>query len=1262
MPYINKINQCYLNKNTAEAKRVLEIAIKENDDFYLYHERLGDLLVQENDIKQARICYERALELNSSAEWIKLKTSLLIKNSDTVKRDTKLVGIYDKYPDLTGKRQGEGGRRINGELKFSKPNMPLVTIVTVVYNNENMLQRCINSVRQQSYSNVEYIIIDGGSDDGTLKVIRDNLNIIDYFISEPDSGIYSAMNKGLELAKGEYICLLNSDDFYSPEFLSKTIEAAKHYRDKVDIIYTDYFSGANLLRAQEINEGVLFGHLNICHNTFLATKDCYDRIGRFDENFKIVSDAIWIRKAFTGGINFKCIREPLFTLSDGGLSSGNSEKRRNLFISEVVESYQRNFSFLLASEAEEIYLFRFNKNRAFALRSIVMKYKNRPQFFEAMKRYVEHCLRDRSNFLLSHTESDSAFVELCKLVEVVNGNLKCIQINTKHGLFSDVLSKIDSILELRKKNARKTILHFVSVFSAASEAFIYDLLTRLENETIYDNYILFEHEQLREQRPYAKAIHVPWGDFRPEIATQIYKYVIENLGVSVVVAHFSLNEWKFSTRIKPLFLSIPTISMTHGIDVFSLRDKLDYKKYILDEFCSRPDTIFTTVSQYLRAELLSHGVPSDKVVLLHNTVNAQFFNHRKSSGFYEPTNTLKLLSVGRLVEWKGHEFAIRALKIFKDTCTPDVHLTIVYGNSGDLLEYTETLIRETGLEQNVSLVPFVNFKERPDYYSNFDCFVHPSTYSSNQYQQSETFGVAVLEAIAAGLPVITTDAGGLPEVIGEETKFAKIVPHANSIAIAEALSEFWRSREAFADNKAYSENRLKIFSPRAQITKLSALICQVTSMPIRAALFSTSTIQGAGYAAYRLHKGLRAVPDHSVVTTLFTTVRNHESESDINVITHPSGNNANWQGFQLQAKPDHTIFTINQRNISSYDLVNMVRDFDIINLHWYARFLSVENIATLTRLGKPVVMTIRDMYPITGGCHFFHGCTLWKTNCYGCPQIPSDQIEYPSKVLAAKRDRYKFSNLTIVVLSAHSRRIIESTPFFNKCRIEVIPNSIETDVFQPYDRVQARNKLGLPVDKKIIGYVPSYSSSVKGYKEIVKAFDILKNTDMSKNLFVMLVGNETPATSQINLDKQYLGYISDNDKLALAYSAADVIVVPSLEETFSNTAAEAISCGVPVVGFRTGAIPDLALDGITGYTFEVGDVKGLVSGIERVLNGSSLREQCRTHALSYLDFMKQANRYELLFHELIAFQTLGSSQDDELEVIKQIDELDVDIV
>jgi glycosyltransferase involved in cell wall biosynthesis len=224
---------------------------------------------------------------------------------------------------------------------------------------------------------------------------------------------------------------------------------------------------------------------------------------------------------------------------------------------------------------------------------------------------------------------------------------------------------------------------------------------------------------------------------------------------------------------------------------------------------------------------------------------------------------------------------------------------------------------------------------------------------------------------------------------------------------------------------------------------------------------------------------------------------------------------------------------------------------------------------------------------------------------------------------------------------------VKRSPYFNQCRLEIIPNSIETDVFKPYNQREARKILGLPLDRKIVGYVPSYSSTVKGYKELLTAFGILKQRYKQVNPFVMLVGDQTPVNQEIQFENRSIGYIDKNETLALAYSAADLVVVPSLEETFSNTTAESISCGTPVVGFKTGGIPDMVQNGVTGYAFEVGDVEGLARGIYLTCIGNSMSHSCRTYAEKNLSFMIQAKRYEELFYELYTYNVMPGLSDNQ---------------
>ena len=131
----------------------------------------------------------------------------------------------------------DGGLRKKNFFKLNTQQNPLISIITVVLNNEKYFQECLDSLHCQNYQNYEHIVIDGGSTDGTIKIIRKNEDRIDYWISEQDKGIYDGFNKGMSLAKGEYIGFLNSDDiFYSNKTLNYVVDEFKK-NTNIDFLY-----------------------------------------------------------------------------------------------------------------------------------------------------------------------------------------------------------------------------------------------------------------------------------------------------------------------------------------------------------------------------------------------------------------------------------------------------------------------------------------------------------------------------------------------------------------------------------------------------------------------------------------------------------------------------------------------------------------------------------------------------------------------------------------------------------------------------------------------------------------------------------------------------------------------------------------------------------------------------------------------------------------------------------------------------------------
>jgi len=192
--------------------------------------------------------------------------------------------------------QTKGGIGLSRKAKSSSEDMPLISIITVVMNGDNFIERTIHSVINQKYKNIEYIIIDGASTDETLNIIRKYDESIDYWLSEKDRGIYDAMNKGIKLANGRIIGLINAGDIYQQEAIS--IVANKYLEAKRSGSTDNYvFYGSMKIIDVSMNQLIMgnnhfdsvYSRMFINHPSVFVTKGVYDQ-RLYDINFKIVAD------------------------------------------------------------------------------------------------------------------------------------------------------------------------------------------------------------------------------------------------------------------------------------------------------------------------------------------------------------------------------------------------------------------------------------------------------------------------------------------------------------------------------------------------------------------------------------------------------------------------------------------------------------------------------------------------------------------------------------------------------------------------------------------------------------------------------------------------------------------------------------------------------------------------------------------------------------------------------------------------------------
>lgn len=212
-----------------------------------------------------------------------------------------------------------GGKQVNKISSEYDKSMPLFSIITVVYNGEKTIEKTINSVLNQTYKNIEYIIIDGNSKDKTVDVIKKYEDEIEYWQSEPDCGIYDAMNKGINLAKGDYICLLNADDWYEDNACQ--IVAEQIQKNKADVYYGIARVLDNDLETVDIHGSTvkILNRSSVAHQTCFVSKEIYSNY-LYDTKYKSAADYDLVCKLYKAGFKFQFIEKILVNFRLDGMS------------------------------------------------------------------------------------------------------------------------------------------------------------------------------------------------------------------------------------------------------------------------------------------------------------------------------------------------------------------------------------------------------------------------------------------------------------------------------------------------------------------------------------------------------------------------------------------------------------------------------------------------------------------------------------------------------------------------------------------------------------------------------------------------------------------------------------------------------------------------------------------------------------------------------------------------------------------------------
>lgn len=409
-------------------------------------------------------------------------------------------------------------------------------------------------------------------------------------------------------------------------------------------------------------------------------------------------------------------------------------------------------------------------------------------------------------------------------------------------------------------------------------------------------------------------------------------------------------------------------------------------------------------------------------------------------------------------------------------------------------------------------------------------------------------------------------------------------------------------------------------------------------------LISTYDINGgAARSAYRLHEGLRNihVNSHMLVQEKFSQ-DNSIIAPKLKLSQGIARAKYTFEALPLKfySKLDKSSFSIQWLPDKVISQVTKIQP-NIINLHWiFGSFLQIE---TISKLRYPLVWTLHDMCAFTGGCHYSCECQGYIKSCGTCPILGSSKnLDLSRWIWKRKAKAWENLNLTIVSPSSWLAKCASSSSLFKNLRIEKIPYGINTNKFKKINSNIARDILHLPQDKKLIlfGSLKATSDKRKGFHLLQSAFQELSKTGLNYNCELVIFGSsESENSPKFGFKTHYLGSFNDDLSLALVYSAADVFVLPSLEDNLPNTVLEAIASGIPCVAFNIGGMPDMIEHQKNGYLAQPYEIEDLATGIAWVLESKERHQKlsynAREKAEHEFALEIQAQRYISLYDEVI---------------------------
>jgi glycosyltransferase involved in cell wall biosynthesis len=316
---------------------------------------------------------------------------------------------------------------------------------------------------------------------------------------------------------------------------------------------------------------------------------------------------------------------------------------------------------------------------------------------------------------------------------------------------------------------------------------------------------------------------------------------------------------------------------------------------------------------------------------------------------------------------------------------------------------------------------------------------------------------------------------------------------------------------------------------------------------------------------------------------------------------------------------------------------------DVIHLHnLHGGFFPTRILPRLSRLA-PLVWSVCDFWLMTGHCSYpsFVGCERWRTGCGQCPDLadfPAISVDTTRLLWRRKKILYSHCSGTVVAKSRWAFNLLTESPLLAGFEKAYIPNGYKTDVFRPVPRSIARQALAIPEDALTV-FLGAYdlSGPRKGAVYMLEALEQVKADFPTLTLLAAGKDSDHLTAAFRNMKAHPLGILRSDPLLATCYSASDVTVLPTLADNSPNVMFESLSCGVPVVAFNVGGVPDAVRHMQTGYLAQLRDAHDLARGLSLLLSDGELRKQLGANARAMIveefSLQKQVGRFLDLYSE-----------------------------